>query len=667
VRRDLEGLRAIAVLGVVIYHCRNSWLPGGFVGVDVFFVLSGFFITGLLLREAERSSSLDLLAFWGRRARRLLPASAVVMIGTVLAGLLFVDSIDAHRFAQDGVYAALFSVNWHYAALGTSYLADPAPSPLVHYWSLGVEEQFYLVWPVLLFGVAVLVGRRWPSSLRRWVGGFALVASVVSFLVAWIQTTGLQPYAYFATYARVWQLGLGALIAAAATVLGRLPLPVRTVARWTGVATIIGFYLSAPLDIVYPGWIAAVPTLAAGLIIVAGLPRPNGASVAGPADVVWHALRSRVSQLLGRYSYGWYLWHWPPLVLLPLIRGHALSTRGVLACAVVSLGAAIVSYHVLEHPVRSSRFLTARRGRWSLAMGAVLILAGVGSAQAVSSVASWKNQHTHITVADGAKLNPQPGLEAARLSQPKQDDCELSQQSPDLAHECRYLPDTGHGDVVLVGDSHGAQWYPAVDAVAKERAWGLRVWTRQSCPFADVTKIYNGAPNEMCNRWRDDVVKRLLADRPSLVILANLANDITQEVDPHGHTVTGAAARKLWVAGMEKEMGRLRAAGIPVLLIRDNPAFVQDGPKCALEHSHDLEACSLPISKALGEPVDLEAARAVPGVHVLDVTDVFCDKSRCYQVIGSTLAYHDYNHLTDTMDLSLAPRLDAAVDKMAIG
>jgi peptidoglycan/LPS O-acetylase OafA/YrhL len=667
VRRDLEGLRAIAVLGVVIYHCRNAWLPGGFVGVDVFFVLSGFFITGLLLREAERSSSVDLLAFWGRRARRLLPVSALVLIGTVLAGLLFVDSIDAHRFAQDGVYAALFSVNWHYAALGTSYLADPAPSPLVHYWSLGVEEQFYLVWPVVLLLLTVVVGRRRPSVLKRWVGGVALAASVVSFLLAWHQTYGLQPYAYFATYARVWQLGLGAVIAAAAVSLGRLPLVVRTGARWIGVGTIAGFYLAAPLDLVYPGWIAAVPTVAAALIIVAGLPCPSGLAVAGKGDLVWLGLRSRVAQLLGRYSYGWYLWHWPPLVLLPLIRGHAISTRGVLACAGLSLAAAVVSYHGLEHPVRASRFLTARRGRRSLALGATLIVVGAGSAQAISSRADWQSRHTYITTADGARIEPQPGVEAAQLGEPKKDGCEVAIGSSKLAPECRYLPDTGHGDVVLVGDSHAAQWYPAVAAVAKQRSMGLRVWTRQSCPLADVTKIYNAAPNTMCNRWRDDVMTRLIADRPSLVIVADLVNQITKEVDAAGRTVTGAAAQALFRAGLETELARLRAAGLPVLLIRDNPAFAEEGPKCVLEHSDDLPACSLPIAKALGPPLDLEAARAVPGVHVLDVTDAFCDGTRCFQVVGSTLAYHDFNHMTETMNLSLAPRLAAAVAAISVG
>ena len=660
-RADLEGVRAIAVLGVVIYHLRTSWLPGGFAGVDVFFVLSGFFITSLLLREADRSSTIDLLAFWGRRARRLLPAAAVVMIATVLASLVFVNSIDAHRFATDGLFAAVFSVNWRYAALGTSYLADPDPSPLVHYWSLGVEEQFYLIWPVVLFGLVVVVGRRWPRRLPASIGGVALVASVASFLIAWHQTIGQQPYAYFATYARVWQLGLGALLAVSAVRLGRLPLAARTLARWAGVGAVIGFFLVAPLDIVYPGWIAIVPTFGVALIVVAGLPGKDGARTALTGDPVLGALRSRVSQLLGRYSYGWYLWHWPPLVLLPLVVHHPLRTWELVSCALIALAAAAVSYHVLEHPIRVSSALSARHGRLSLAMGAAIILVGVGTAQLVATAATQRTNNATVTTAAHKKLVPSPGIAAAE--QNTAGACEMAQTAEGDAPECRLLPNTGTGDVILIGDSHAAQWLPAIKPIASSRQWGLRVWTRANCSFADVTRVVAGAPNRACDDWRTNAIQRLIAAKPSLAVIASYPPPGGSSVydQQTKSAVTGKAAIDVYVAGLTVELARLRAAHIPTLVIDDEPRFDKPAPKCVLENADHLASCSQTRASSLHSTPDSNGARAVPGVRNLNFDDVFCSATRCDQVVGSTLAYRDNNHLTHEMVKSLAPRVAAAM------
>jgi peptidoglycan/LPS O-acetylase OafA/YrhL len=666
-RHDLEGLRAIAVVGVVVYHLKASWLPGGFVGVDVFFVLSGFFITSLLLREAATTGRVDLIAFWGRRARRLLPAAAVVMIATISAGYLFVDSIDAQRFAHDGLYAALFSVNWHYAILGTTYLADPDPSPLVHYWSLGVEEQFYFVWPVVLLVIAVVVARRRPAWLRGSVGTFALLASALSFLVAWHQTAGLQPFAYFATYARVWQLGLGALLATSAVALSRLPVPVRALARWTGVAAILGFYFFAPLDIIYPGWIAAVPTLGAGLIVLSGFPRADGGAVATSGDLVFYAMRSRISQLLGRYSYGWYLWHWPPLVLLPLIVHHPLSTPKLIDCGLISLAAAIVSYHVLEHPVRSSRVLMANRGRLSLVLGAAIVIASVVTAQMVTAKAEHKTAATTVKTAQGTAVVPSPGVAAAETNQTVADGCELGETTKGNAPECRYLPNTGKGDVVLIGDSHAAQWLPAVKSIAQSKGWGLRVWTRANCPFADVTKMISGAPNKACDNWRTNAVQRLTSERPSMVVVASYPppGGPSEYDRTSGAIVHGDQALTLYEQGMSRELARLHSAGIATLLINDEPRFTELAPKCVLEHPGDLGACSEPESDSVHSTADRAAAKSVPGVHSLDLTDEFCSNGRCNQVVGSTLAYRDNNHLTHEMITALAPKLRTAMEQTA--
>jgi peptidoglycan/LPS O-acetylase OafA/YrhL len=664
VRADLEGLRAIAVVGVVVYHLRATWLPGGFAGVDVFFVLSGFFITGLLLREARTTGRVDLRAFWGRRARRLLPASVLVLVVTVLSSLVVADVLDAQRFARQGVYAAVFALNWRLADQGTSYFADPDPSPLVHYWSLGVEEQFYAVWPLALLALVLLCRGR-PRARGVAVSAVIAVAVIASFAVCLHQTSSLQPYAYFATYSRAWQLGLGAALATAAPVLGRAPSALRLFARWVGVAAVVGFYLAAPHDVVYPGWASLVPTLGAVLVVAAGLPQRDRADRA-TRDPVLRLLGSRPAQAGGRYSYGWYLWHWPPLVLLPLAIGHPLSNRSLIGCAVLTLGLAVLSFHVLEQPIRSSRVLAARRGRGSRTLGVVLIAAAVVSCGMSAVIAGRQASTIRIRNDAGVVLSPQPATAASELPQPSKDGCEVGLSSSTLSADCRYLPDTGHGDVVLTGDSHAVQWYPAVDRIARQRHLGLRVWARASCPFADVTKVGTGGPSTACDTWRADITRRLVAAHPDLVVVSSYASVVPSLYDRStGRLVGGAASRRLYQDGMQRQLARLRAAGIRVLLIRDNPTFDVSGPKCVLGHDRHVSACSVTRRHGLRSAADLRAAQAVPGTHWIDLTGAFCDAHRCHQVVGSTLAYRDSNHLTiemvDRLQAKIAGAADAAM------
>ena len=622
-------------------------------------MLSGFFITGLLRREIDRTGSIDLIAFWGRRARRLLPAAALVGLSTVVAGSLLTEVLDARRFAIDGLYTSVFAMNWRSVSVGTSYLADPDPSPFLHYWSLGVEEQFYLVWPVLLLALAVVCRHR-PRSISPALAGLAGLVGVVSFVIALRQTHGAQPFAYFATYARIWQLALGGLLAVATPLLARPGAAARLVCRWAGLAAIVLFYLDTPLDVIYPGWYALPPTFGAALIVAAGVPRSGGTDPSSREPVA-RILGAGPMQAVGQYSYGWYLWHWPPLVLLPLALDRPLITSELVACAGLTLGLAVLSFHLLEQPVRSSTWLGAVRGRRSLAMGLALVGATALASQSAAMIATWQAGHTSTRSAAGIRLDPQPAAAAAERPRPTSDGCEVSLSSNALSGDCRYRPDTGRGDVLLLGDSHAVQWFPGVDAMARRHHWGLRVWARASCPLADVTKVAAGGPARACDRWRNDVMRRAIAAHPSLVLVAGYASVVPSLYDRGQHRIVGGArARQLYQDGLEHELGRLRAAGIRVLLIRDNPSFDVAAPKCVLAHERHVSLCSAPRRHALRTAADLNAAKAVPGVHWLDLTRVFCSATRCHQVIGATLAYRDTNHLTIEMIMRLRPRLEAA-------
>jgi len=678
-RHDLEGLRAIAVLGVVVYHLRPSWLPGGFAGVDVFFVLSGFFITGLLVREVELGGRLDLVRFWGRRARRLLPASALVIAVTVVAGYRMTNALEASRIGRDGLVAAVFGMNWRAAYQGTQYLQDPNPSPLVHYWSLGVEEQFYLAWPLLVLGTGWLAavlrrrsgGRR---AVRRGVLFLCVAVAVPSFLLALEQTLPANPYAYFGTFERAWQLALGGMLAVTAHRLARLPQLVRTLTRYAGVAAVVGFYVAASTGIVYPGRKALVPALGAALIIAAGEPLRR-------RDPLARLLCSIPAQLGGRYSYGWYLWHYPPLVLLPIYLDRPLRIRELIGCGVATLVLAALTYHLVENPLRSSRWLAARSGGRSLALGALLIAMVAGAAHLTVAASHDAAAHTVISDRYGHPLVPRPAAAAAELPKPYGDGCFAGWHDGLLTKQCRYLPDRGHGDVVLVGDSHAAMWFPAVERMARDQGWGLRFWGRNSCPFADITKRVEG-PYTACDRWRADVVRRLVTARPSLVIVAGLDSVLPPffRRDAAGHPthqlVDGETGRGLYQEGLARNLAILQAAGVRTLVIHDTPGYPHEfsAPDCVLAHAKDVARCSLPQSQALpGAPNDLgaaaevnaaNAARSRPGlVSTFDATSVFCHGGRCYQVIGSTLAYRDFNHLTAAMVQRLRPALTRAASR----
>lgn len=338
-RPDIEGLRAVAILTVVLYHAGVPGLRGGFVGVDVFFVVSGFLITGLLVREVARTGTVGLASFYAARARRLLPAAAVVLVATSVAAAVLLPPLQARKVLGDTVAAALYLGNYRFAIEGTDYLADTAPSPLQHYWSLGVEEQFYLVWPALILGVAWWLrrrsagGGRGTASLPYFVVLAVLAGGSLALCVLWTRT--LPAWAFFSLPTRAWELAIGGLVALTATQWRRLPPVCAAVVGWGGLALILATCNQIGAATPYPGTAALLPVLGTALVI--------GAGCATPDLGVGRLLSKPVLRAIGRVSYSWYLWHWPALLLAPALIGADLGLAGRLAMVVMSLGLAILT------------------------------------------------------------------------------------------------------------------------------------------------------------------------------------------------------------------------------------------------------------------------------------------------------------------------------------
>ena len=370
-RRDIEGLRALAVLLVLAYHADLGPFSGGYIGVDVFFVLSGFLITSLLVRELGVTGGLSLRRFWARRARRLLPASCLVIVATLVAGSFVLAPLAQLDLARDGLAAATFVVNIVFAHQQGDYLtADLAPSPLLHFWSLAVEEQFYLVWPILLLLVA---GYR--RRYRAAVAGLVAVLWPVSLAACVWLTTRNQPWAFYGLPTRAWELLTGAGLALLAAKLLRIPGPVRALLGWAGLAAVVVSAMAFSDTTTFPGVAAALPVLATAAVVAAG-----PALRTGPAALLrWGPL-----QWIGQRSYSIYLWHWPALVLVAAELGP-LSAWQRLAVVLASVGVAAVTYSFLENPVRHSRWLAAKARR-GLVLGGSLV--GIGAVTALVAAAA---------------------------------------------------------------------------------------------------------------------------------------------------------------------------------------------------------------------------------------------------------------------------------------
>ena len=689
-RGDVEGLRAVAVVAVVLFHAGVPGIHGGYVGVDVFFVLSGFLITGLLLAEVRRTGTVSLRTFWARRARRLLPLATLVSLVTLAASWLLLTPLEVREIARDTVWSGLFAMNLLLARDGVDYLADDAESPYQHYWSLGVEEQFYLVWPVAV--VLVVLGVRWaarrrpsarpgPASPTAALLVLTVVAVACSFAWGVWQTATSQPLAYFEPWSRGWELGVGALLALAAPALTALPARLRDAAAAGGLLTVVGAALLLDEGTPFPGTAALLPVLGTAAVVAAGT---------GGTTRVGTLLGAPAMRTIGRLSYGWYLWHWPVLLLAPRALGGDPGLLGRLLLSVVALGLAWLTYALLEDPVRRHPVLAASTSR-SLGVGllCVVLAAGTGAVSAglvpevrgtaapVAPVATAEAERVvagavdEVSVReavvraeslDGVPANLDPVLEEATedVARARAEDgisCMVAVEHEDVSREpggsCLF---SSHEDssttVVLTGDSHAYQWYPALSQVAEGRGWRLVVMTKAGCPLYDVSidlKSLRRAYTE-CDAWQDRAMERIAAEEPDLVIMSAAI------FSPRGDDFTDR-----WAAGVGRTTRELREqTGAQVVQLADTPNPDTDVPTCLAENLDDVQECAVEREKALLDPERRQAtARAAEeaGAVVVDPVPWFCQET-CPPIIGNAPAYHDDDHISATYAAQLAPLLD---------
>ena len=667
-RLDIEGMRTIAVGVVLAFHAGLPWFSGGFVGVDVFFVLSGFLITGLLAREVASTGRVRIGNFWARRVKRLLPASATVLAFSALVTYIWLPITQRQDFGGDIISAALYVVNWRLADRSVDYLAeDIGASPVQHYWSLSVEEQFYVIWPLLMVVVALVAAKRWK------LGAFGVLGLVTAASFAYsVQQSHSDPgTAFFVSTTRIWELGIGALLALSAVRVGRLPGVLRAIGGWVGIALIAYATLSFDGSTTWPGVNALVPTVGAALMIASGIT---------PAAYSPQRLLSvRPMVWIGGLSYSIYLWHWPMLVAAQA-KYPDLRLRWTVLLMILSIVPAWLCHKLIENPIRfGAPFKPTPR---ALGIGAALTALGVGIGFALNASVAIGTVVTEASPADsqGAaaisdpanagkvwsdvkavdKMRPLP-VDAPR-DRPAQYDskpeCQVRAGSSE-AVECDFGDLDGKRTVVMVGDSKVLQWETALSSIARRQDWKVVQFAKSACPF---TAAYRGRTDgDKCHAWGEKVMDRIMAMKPDLVIESHRHSTAL----PPGKTTGEPTDRDAMVAGLADYWSKLVKADIPVVTLLDNPAPDKVVYECVAQHSKDLPACASPKKDAVnrsGSNVQRAAAKRVPGVGVVDMDDVVCpDADQCSAVIGNVLVYRQGSHLTTTFVNSAEDQLSAAL------
>ncbi len=639
---EIQGLRAISILAVVWTHAGLPGLPGGFTGVDIFFVISGFLITRLLIEEIERTGSVDLLSFWARRARRLLPNAYATLIGTILLAILLFPGYDLHALREDVTWSALDVVNFLFAGRHIDYFnLDRAVSPAQHFWSLSVEEQFYIIWPALLFVGGFVVRHARPRAVVLLV-----VVWCVSLAASIVMTASDPLSAYFHTGTRCWQLATGGLIAAAWPGIIRLPHGLRIASAWLGLGAVIASFLLIEGD-GYPGLRALLPTLGAGGLVA-------GFEATAARGVLRSALSAPPMQWIGARSYSWYLWHWP-LIALPKITYPEVEHIGIIAVP-VSLAIASAAYSFIEQPLHKGDLLARPlRAFAGAAAGLVLIVAAGQHSQHIQRLWDAEVADRLVQVQKASGEYPRMGRE-----------CFLTYNQTDQPPCIRGEVKAAHR-AVLFGDSRAGQWFDPLNAAAKQTGWQLQVWGKGACPWPDIPSKGLGDPLA-CQQWREAMMARLTGpDSPDLVILSSGTFYHRGMYDSAtGRTLPRDEGERLWKKGVRRNIERLLATGMQVVVIRDTPVADKNYRiVCLLRNS----SCAIPRDTATAEHfLDGDIANEFGDrVTVLDFTDDICDADTCPVKRNGVVVYRDRTHIARSFAMTFTPQMVALLNSAASG
>jgi peptidoglycan/LPS O-acetylase OafA/YrhL len=679
-RADIQGLRALAVGMVLLYHLWPAHFRGGFAGVDVFFVISGFLITSHLIKTPPRNWA-DVAKFWARRIRRLLPASLLVLFLVGIATFLVAPQSIWADTGRQILSAGLYVVNWDFAISSVDYLAaDNAPSPVQHFWSLSVEEQFYFVWPMII-GLAFLIGTKLGRS-KLAVGLTVVAIFLASFVFSVWYTMSEPAMAYFVTPTRMWELAAGGLVAVFVLYVRPERLPFSSLLGWIGLAGIVAGAFLIRADMPFPGYVALVPVVSTALVILA--------DSRGRASVL-PILSLRPIRFLGDISYSVYLWHWPLIVLVPYLsaklgRSESLGVIDNIAIILVSILAAWASTTWVENRFRKTALLSSSKKTFAFAGLAMALVAALGLSQMVvaDKIVEQNEDKLQSELADpdsclgaavllpDAKDNPrcddkntlqmEPAAAKKDKSKAYADGCWASAPYADRP-ECTYGDGSKH--VALVGNSHAGHWLPTLERLADENDLTITTFLASNCSLSTLPQeLSTEEDTKGCQDYSDWVVERTTEGGFDAVVtserqstpLQGMGWDETEEKAPEGHR----PILQSWVD-----------AKLDVVVIRDTPypgGADINVPDCVAKHEDSPEECSgTPEEWHWMDPL-AASAKTIDSkqMSIIYPQDWLCPEGRCEPVIGGVITYFDTAHITATYAQTLAPQLDASLHRTGL-
>ncbi|TQL63893.1 peptidoglycan/LPS O-acetylase OafA/YrhL [Rarobacter faecitabidus] len=666
-RTDVQALRTVAVLAVLLYHLWPTRLTGGYVGVDIFFVISGYLIVSHILAEVARSGTFHLGRFWARRARRLLPASLLTLLATILATLAFVPTVHWAQYLREITASAFYFQNWRLAADAVDYsAAGNAASPVQHYWTLSAEEQFYVVIPLIL---AIGIALRRGGALRRRM--FCLLAGIAaaSFAYSVWLTQASPQVAYFSTASRAWEFALGALLAFGAARSGRRLAETLT---WAGLTAIAVSVVAFTRSTTFPGPWAALPV--AGTLLAIGWGQSTSLARVGSWPPV---------AMIARCSFAIYLWHFPLIIIAPYALGRPLALEDKVIIALATVAIAYASTTFYEDPMRfSTRLLAGRKATTVglLALAGMLVVAGV--AQGANRVGEARLERAEAQTAAllasapdclgaAAYANPgrpchNPDLDGILVPNPAEllrsdanrPEC-WSTEIGDF-HLCSLGPESGYDKHLLaVGDSHNNAMIGAYEAIAREHNWRIDVAGHSGCYWTDAEIARPTQDTRIaCEQWRRDV-DDYIASSPQLDAIVVLSSrSRSRPAAQPGRTPVDVERD-----GMVSAWAKRPNLSTRIIAIQDNPRMREDTLDCVQQEGlAAASACALPRSEAMRPRTGVQLAVALDSnARFIDTSRFFCRKKECSPVIGNVIVYRDPDHVTDVFASSLAPYLGEAL------
>jgi peptidoglycan/LPS O-acetylase OafA/YrhL len=664
-RADIQGLRALAVILVAVYHFFPTIIAGGFVGVDVFFVISGFLITLLLLKEIARTGRISLSNFYARRIRRLMPAAFTTTAVTLAAAAVILGPIRLVSVLTDAAWASASLANVHFGQNQGGYFATGQPSPFLHFWSLAVEEQYYLIWPLLLLGVA-LFARKHVMSAIPIVLGVIVAGSLTASVVL---TASGSSHAYYSLGTRAWEIAIGGLVAF--VVFRAPPSPPRwvsTMLALIGAGAVLTAAFAFTTLTSFPSWTAVIPAVGAAMMIWAG---------SHHMGVVGRVLSVRPARFIGDISYSLYLWHWPVLILGTAALGNGGSRVERAALLGLSVVLAVASYYLIERPQpkahwRARKVMAIGISTALLACAAPAIAAPLVPAAGGMAVAAQSMAVREVAIEANEIVIETPGPGTTPRAVPRNVNPALGALPDDLAevftngcygasvNVCEGGDPTGSRTIVLAGDSHVGHWWPAVNQAAIQNHWKLYIVGKNGCPlaFVSISKEASAEAWPECTTWQHEATAAVVSLKPDLVIYANNAAGYKEKRSIADTFVAD------WSTGVNAVLQRLTSTS-EVLYVGQSPTLSSDPTTCLSEHLSDVQSCSTPRDMAVTPSVrDLgESLARQAGAIYMDPADLLCTDV-CPMIDRNLVMYRDKSHLTATYSQSLAGSMGSIISRI---